>query len=104
MRIVLIAFEGAQGLDVFGPAEVFAAVNRSAESVKYEIVLASLSGRRVHATSGIALATASLERLTPRRSDTVLVVGGEDGAIQTALRSAPLIAWLEHAASVVRRI
>jgi transcriptional regulator GlxA family with amidase domain len=104
MRIVLIAFDGAQGLDIFGPAEVFAAVNRGAVSARYEIVLASVGGGRVRATSGIALASEPLERLTPRRSDTVLVVGGEASAIRSALRSVSLITWLERAAAVVQRI
>jgi len=104
MRIVLIAFDGAQGLDIFGPAEVFAAVNRGSESTRYEIVLASVGGGRVRVSSGIALVTQPLERLTARRSDTVLVVGGDDSSIRSALRSAPLLAWLKRAAAVVHRI
>ena len=104
MRVVLIAFEGTQGLDVFGPAEVFSMVNRSASPQKYEIVLASITGKQVRASSGIALATEPLEQLTPRRADTVLVAGGDDAAVRNAMRSAPLIAWLKHAARVVRRI
>jgi transcriptional regulator GlxA family with amidase domain len=104
MRVLLIAFAGAQGLDIFGPAEAFSAANRSAGSQKYEVVLASVGGKRVRVTSGIAVATRALERLTPRPSDTVLVVGGEDAAIRSALRSATLIAWLTRAAKVVRRI
>ena len=104
MRIVLVAFEGAQGLDIFGPAEVFSAVNRGRETAAYEIVLASVSGKAVHATSGIELATRALERITPRASDTVLVVGGEDRAIRAALRTELLVAWVARAARVVRRI
>ncbi len=104
MRIVLVAFEGNQGLDVFGPAEAFSAANRSAGAEKYQIVLASVGGKRVRATSGIELGTRALERITPRRSDTVLVVGGEEAAIVAALRSAVLVSWLKRAAGVVRRI
>jgi transcriptional regulator GlxA family with amidase domain len=104
MRIVLVAFEGAQGLDVFGPAEVFAAVNRASDSAEYEIVLASVGGGRITASSGIGLVTVPLAHLTPRRNDTVLVVGGDTDAIRVAVRSPALIAWLERAARVVRRI
>jgi transcriptional regulator GlxA family with amidase domain len=104
MRVLLIAFEGTQGLDVFGPAEVFATVNRSASPQKYEIVLASVAGKPVRASSGIALATEPLGRLKPRRTDTVLVAGGDEAAVRNALGSAPLTAWLKHAARVVRRI
>ena len=67
-------------------------------------MLAALGGKRVRATSGIELVTRALERITPRRADTVLVVGGEEAAIVAAMRSAPLIKWLQRAASVVRRI
>jgi transcriptional regulator GlxA family with amidase domain len=104
MRIVLVAFDGAQGLDIFGPAEAFSAANRSAGYVKYEVVLASVGGRALRATCGIGLASRALEKLTPRRSDTVLVVGGEDIAIRAALRSAALLNWIKRAAVVVRRI
>lgn len=104
MRIVLIGFEGAQGLDVFGPAEVFAAVNRTLGSQKYRVLLASPGGGRVRSTSGIELFTEPLARITPRRQDTVLVVGGEQRAIRAALDVAPLLAWLARAAPIVRRI
>jgi transcriptional regulator GlxA family with amidase domain len=97
MRVILVAFEGAQGLDVFGPAEVFAAA-------RYPVVLAASSARSVRATSGIALRTRELSSLRPRAEDTVLVVGGEELAIRAALASAPLLAWLGRAARVVRRI
>jgi transcriptional regulator GlxA family with amidase domain len=104
MRVLLVAFDGAQGLDIFGPADVFAAANRSAASRQYEIILASVAGRPVRSTSGIGLATVRLQRLIPRRGDTVLVVGGDEPAIRGALGSAPLRKWLAHAAKVVRRI
>lgn len=104
MRVLLVAFEGNQGLDVFGPADAFSAANRSAGEEKYQIALASVGGKRVRATSGIELGTRALERITPRRSDTVLVVGGEEAAIVAALRSARLMSWLKRAAGVVRRI
>lgn len=104
MRVLLIGFDGAQGLDIFGPAEVFSAANRSLGRAKYRVVLASVAGRRVRSTSGIVLATESLARLTPRPSDTVLVVGGEERAIRRALASAPLRHFLASAAPIVRRI
>ena len=104
MRIVLIGFEGAQGLDVFGPAEAFSAANLSLGRAGYRVQLASVSGRRVRATSGITIVTESLARIEPRPSDTVLVVGGAQRAIVAALRSVPLRRWLVRAAQVVRRI
>ncbi|HXS29398.1 MAG TPA: DJ-1/PfpI family protein, partial [Steroidobacteraceae bacterium] len=78
MRVVLVGFNGAQGLDVLGPAEVFAAANRSLGSSKYRVVLASVGGGRVRSTSGIELRAQPLARIVPQKQDTVLVVGGED--------------------------
>lgn len=104
MRILLVGFEGAQGLDIFGPAEVFSAANRSAGRAEYQVQLCTVTGRRARATCGIALHTERLSKITPRRTDTVLVVGGEAPAIRAALASVPLTRWLQAAAPVVRRI
>ncbi len=104
MRVILVAFEGAQGLDVFGPAEVFAGVARHEDRAGYEVVVASLGGGLVRATCGVALATRDLRRVRPRRGDTVLVVGGEEDAIRLAVSTAPLVAWLARAAKVARRV
>lgn len=104
MRIILVGFDGAQGLDVFGPAEAFAAANRSLGYRKYRVVLASVGGGRVRATCRIELHTQALERIVPQRQDTVLVVGGEDRAVRASLASEPLRRWLERAARSVRRL
>jgi len=104
MRVVLVGFNGAQGLDVLGPAEVFAAANRSLGSSKYRVLLATLGGGRVRSTSGIELGARSLERIVPQKQDTVLVVGGEERGIRAALASEPLRRWLKRAAGSVRRI
>jgi len=103
-RVILVAFDGAQGLDVLGPAEVFAGVRRHHGPGGYDVVLAAVGGGRIHATSGVPLVARDLLRLRAAPSDTVLVVGGEDGAIRAAVASKPLVAWVERAARVVRRI
>jgi transcriptional regulator GlxA family with amidase domain len=104
MRIVLVAFDGAQGLDIFGPAEVFAAAARAGALPRYEVRLASVGGRAIRATSGIPLVTEDLRRIAPRRTDTVLVVGGEDSALRIALASTALERWIKRASPIVRRI
>jgi len=104
MRIVLIGFEGAHGLDIFGPAEVFATANRSLGRVEYRVLFARVGGGRVRATSGIEIRARALERIVPRAQDTVLVVGGEGTAIRAALASEPLRSWLQRAARRVRRL
>jgi len=104
MRIVLVGFDGVQGLDTFGPAEVFAAANRSLGRAEYRVVLAALGGGRIHATCGIELRARALERIVPHEHDTVLVVGGERAAVRAAVASEPLKRWLMRAAPRVRRL
>jgi transcriptional regulator GlxA family with amidase domain len=104
MRIVIIAFEGAQGLDVLGPAEVFGAAARFGRRAGYTVEVASPGGGTIRATSGVAIGTRDLLRLSPRRSDTVLVAGGDEAGVRGALASRPLVRWLARAARVVRRV
>jgi transcriptional regulator GlxA family with amidase domain len=103
-RVILLAFDGAQGLDVFGPAEVFAGVGRLSGLPAYEVMLCSVGGSKIRATSGIAIETRDLARLRPRARDTVLVAGGEDLAVRRAVRSTALVAWIARASKVVERI
>jgi transcriptional regulator GlxA family with amidase domain len=103
-RVILVAFDGAQGLDVFGPAEVFAGVGRLTGKPAYEVVVAAAGKRKVVATSGIPIGARDLVRLRPRARDTVLVVGGEEGAIRRAVESRALVSWIARAAKVVERI
>jgi transcriptional regulator GlxA family with amidase domain len=96
-RVLLLAFDGAQGLDLVGPADVFAAAG-------HEVVVASAGGGRIRLTSAIAVETVALARLRPVASDTVLVVGGNETAIRAAVSSPVLIDWLLRASRVARRL
>jgi transcriptional regulator GlxA family with amidase domain len=103
-RVILAVFDGAQGLDVLGPAEVFAGVGRYDDVAGHDVVLAAVGGGSIRATSGVTMSVVDLARLRPGRDDTVIVVGGEEGAIRSAVFSKPLVAWLSRAARIVRRI
>ena len=103
-RVILVAFAGAQGLDVFGRAEAFAAVARAIGTPAYDVVLAASRAGTLRATSGIALGARALGRLRPRASDTVIVVGGDAPAIRAAVHDAALVGWIARAAPRVRRI
>jgi transcriptional regulator GlxA family with amidase domain len=103
-RVILVAYEGVQGLDVLGPAEVFAAVERRYGAPAYEVILGSVGGAAVRATSGVTLATRDLSTLRASAHDTVLVAGGAERAIRAAVACEPLVRWVERAARVVRRV
>jgi hypothetical protein len=62
-RVVVIAFEGAQTLDVTGPAEVFAAAGRARpDEATYRVVFASLGGGERTLSSGLRMRTRDLGR------------------------------------------
>src|ERR1700689_5101928 len=103
-RLVMIAFPGAQGLDVLGPADVFGAVGRFTKCAGYEVVLASGAPGPLRTTSGIELVARSIARLRLRRSDTVLVGGGDEAGVRAALADRALIEFVARAARTVRRI
>jgi transcriptional regulator GlxA family with amidase domain len=102
-RVVLVGFDGAEGLDVFGPAEVFTSAGRRLGAPFYDVVIAA-TGRSMRLTSGAKVVTRPLASIRPQADDTVLVVGGADRALDEAAACAPLIRWLVRAARVVRRI
>jgi hypothetical protein len=78
-RIILVAFAGAQGLDVFGPAEAFAAVARAVGTPAYDVLLAASRAGTLRATSGIALGARALGRLRPRDARVLRLYFGFDG-------------------------
>ncbi|HWO08474.1 MAG TPA: DJ-1/PfpI family protein [Polyangiaceae bacterium] len=103
-RTIIVVFEGFQALDAFGPLEVFAAVERLQPQRGYRVALASVGGGPRRTGSGFAVETEDLSRLRPQAADTVLVAGAEHEPIERAARDAALIAWLQRAAKIVRRI
>jgi transcriptional regulator GlxA family with amidase domain len=103
MRVLLIGFDGAEGLDLFGPAEVFTTAGRRPRSATYEVIVAATASA-ITLTSGISVNTRKLSSLRPQTGDTVLVVGGADSALEVAAEDPALLGWLRRAARVVRRI
>ncbi len=72
-KVVIVAFDGMQVLDVVGPWEVFdAATQLLGDRGGYRVVVATPDGRPVHGSAGVRLgADAALERMRPTGVDTV---------------------------------
>ncbi|MCD2192001.1 DJ-1/PfpI family protein [Actinomycetospora endophytica] len=68
--VALLAYDGAQSLDVTGPAEVFAIANQEAGTELYRVVVLSPDGAEVVCSSGLTLGARSS-------------LGDHDGAIDT---------------------
>jgi transcriptional regulator GlxA family with amidase domain len=103
-RVVLVGFDGADGLDLFGPAEVFHGAGCRLGAPAYQVLVAAVGGRSIRLSSGIAVAARDLAALRPQPEDTVLVVGGDDRAMEVAASSRALVEWLARAGRVARRI
>ncbi|MBL8679208.1 MAG: helix-turn-helix domain-containing protein [Myxococcales bacterium] len=102
-RAILVVFDGMQSLDATGPAEVFATAARLSAKPLYEVILASDGGGLRKTSAGYAIETRPIASLRPTRRDTVLVCGGEEHSVRSAIGSAALRAWLARAEPSVER-
>ena len=103
-RIILVIYRGATALDVIGPSEVFAAVNRRAGKELYRLEVTSVGGGPVETCSGAAILTRNLLDIAPAATDTVLVAGGFGTAVGPAMEDRALLEWLQRAARRVERM
>lgn len=102
--MLLVGYQDADGLDLFGPAEVFAeAVLRLGEPA-YEVTVAAIGGGVITLTSGVSVAASDLATMRPQPTDIVLVAGGSDAATEAAARDPALLGWLARAGRAVERI
>lgn len=80
-RVVIVAFEGVQSLDVSGPAEVFAGVNTyltvtgGDPTTGYDVSIVSIHGGIVATESAVRLETRPFDEITGP-IDTLVVAGG----------------------------
>src|SRR6187551_3449735 len=95
-RVIIILFDGIQGLDVFGPAEVFAAANRLLPAPRYEMIFASTAGGPRGLSSGAMVDTRPLASVRARAGDTIVVPGGDDAPVDRAAVDPALLRWLRR--------
>jgi len=103
-KIVFIAYDGAQVLDITGPFQVFASANEELPTPAYEPVLASLDGTFVQSSCGLRMDATPLVSVSPRGIDTLLVVGGEGAQVRRVAAKASTLDWVREAATTTRRI
>jgi len=99
---MLLAFEGAQLLDVAGPAEVFGAANEMAGGGAYRIAVVSLDGRDVVSSSGLRIGVDSSIADLDGPVDTLIVPGGPTWP--AAVEHEALLAALSEGAARSRRV
>jgi transcriptional regulator GlxA family with amidase domain len=99
-RVLVLAVDGAQSLDVLGPVEIFFYAERHVPgSYRVEVVSPGADGT-ITLSNGLPLGAAPLPDPPPRH-DTLLVAGGEGARVATA--DAGLLDWIARASGRARR-
>lgn len=80
-RVVIVAFDAVQSLDVVGPADVFAGANAVLAETKpaahpYAVTIVSVNGGVVGTESAVRLDTDPVARLGHAEIDTLVIPGG----------------------------
>ena len=101
-HVVLVAFDGAQVLDITGPAAVFAAANDELPSPAYRLTIGSPRGGTVMTSSHVGVATEPLAAVEGP-VDTLLVSGGSDEGLRDLMRDAGARAWVCREVARARR-
>lgn len=101
--IVLVTFDGAEALDIAGPASVFSKAEQLHPGT-YRLHIASSAGGIVLTNSGMSIVGTSKLQQLPPEIDTLIVVGGEEAPLRAAILQQGISEWLSEAAHRTRRI
>jgi transcriptional regulator GlxA family with amidase domain len=103
-RIVIVAFDRVQALDITGPSEVFSLADRARPpaggTYSIELVGGVGAGGAVRTSSGLTLEPHG--PLDGREIDTLVVPGGQ--GTRAAAQDEKLVAWIRSAARRSRRV
>lgn len=106
----MLAYEGAQALDVAGPREVFALASRQAQEEApgsgslYVLRVLGIDSRPMSLASGLRLLPDAAYTDLPQDTDTLLVAGGMGDAMDTLRADRRLVAWLKDVEPTTRRV
>ena len=100
-RILVLAVQGAQALDVLGPVEVFHTAQGLHPAAGYQVQVVAPGGGPVAFSNGVTVGATPLPDPPPRH-DTLVVAGGE-GARAAAAGDADVVTWLRAASGRARR-
>ena len=99
-RVLVLAVDGAQSLDILGPVEVLHTAAVLAPDAGYRVELVAPGGGFVALSNGLALQAEPLPEPVPRH-DTLLVAGGL--GTRAAIDDPRIVAWVAAAAARARR-
>lgn len=99
-RVLVVAVDDAQCLDVLGPVEVLHSAASDAPGVAYQVEIVTPGGGPLRFSNGVVIEAKPLPDPPPRH-DTLLVAGGR-GA-RAAIDDHALVAWIGAASRRARR-
>src|SRR4051812_37572590 len=100
-RVVMLAYDGVQSLDVTGPTEVFDIAGRIAGE-PYGVELVAPQDEPIRTGSGLRLVPDRAAHRVRGPIDTLVVAGGT--GVGEALKDERLVAWLRRAAQRSTRV
>jgi transcriptional regulator GlxA family with amidase domain len=103
-RIVHVAYEKFQLLDIAGAAAVFSTANNLLNKAIYELITVSSEGGVIQTMCGTRILTTPLCETRPGAHDTVLIPGAERAALLIAVGDRTLQEWLLKAEKRVERM
>ena len=103
LRIVILAFDQANLLDITGPAQIFASASRcdSAQYLLYDVVIASEPGGMIVTSAGVEVNTVALRSIQPKTIHSLIVAGG---TITTYQEAPGLSDWIRRHQACFARI
>jgi transcriptional regulator GlxA family with amidase domain len=102
-RVALLAYPGAQVLDVTGPAAVFSGANRECGERLYEVLVVSSAGGTLPTNGDVGIASQAVSAIAPSSVDTFLVSGGGEQGVRGAMGDDALRRWVLRVAKTARR-
>jgi transcriptional regulator GlxA family with amidase domain len=102
--IALPLYPRMQSLDAVGPGQVFGTANGILGFDAYRVVFVASRPGPVQTSAGFALTARGLSTVPPASIDTLIVPGGDEVGIRSAIASTRLMAWLTQAAQRSRRV
>lgn len=102
-HIAVLAFEGAQVLDITGPMEVFSYANQFAPRTHYKIECVAAKHPPVQMSSGLSLNPLHFSEYQ-RKIDTIIVPGGSEEALLALATEHRFRRWLTKQLAASRRV
>ena len=102
IKVVMLAYDGANLLDISGPLQALQSTSMGAGGPRYETIVASCEGGLIATAANVSILTTKLDSLDARDIDTILIAGGSRNG--RPIVPPDIVRWIEQAAPHARRV